>query len=375
MYVVNRRTVVDQSTEEAKKLRDNLAKAPEIQAKVGSLAISTLRGQFADNREWSADPARPAVIVGTVDMIGSRLLFSGYGVGFKAKPLHAGFLGQDVLLVHDEAHLNDVVFLLPDGSVPTALLPRPDRRRRARMAAFALAGVPGSRRGSSEPLARSPIPRLCSPGPLLVGAIAPCVYRGSGRSTGEIEVPLVRSRQCDGQSGEILVRRAGGEHCRLPHREGRSPHVPERGSRPLPLPLPDSDCPAPEVLTAAARSITHLGWGIDMVAANAEVISEADADKLPGERWRPVEGSSAAGYRVPIPGTLEGLIQKHQAFLTRLGPEGFRPVPPLSAFRVVGYRRATDPSARRFAGFRLLHPVLERNAWFSPTRAESALPP
>src|SRR5207249_1854517 len=69
------------------------------------LAISTLRGQFADNREWSADPARPAVIVGTVDMIGSRLLFSGYGVGFKTKPLHAGFLGQDVLLVHDEAHL------------------------------------------------------------------------------------------------------------------------------------------------------------------------------------------------------------------------------------------------------------------------------
>jgi CRISPR-associated endonuclease/helicase Cas3 len=38
-------------------------------------------------------------------MIGSRLLFSGYGIGFKGKPLHAGFLGQDALLVHDEAHL------------------------------------------------------------------------------------------------------------------------------------------------------------------------------------------------------------------------------------------------------------------------------
>ena len=38
-------------------------------------------------------------------MIGSRLLFSGYGIGYKSKPLHAGFLGQDALLVHDEAHL------------------------------------------------------------------------------------------------------------------------------------------------------------------------------------------------------------------------------------------------------------------------------
>jgi len=108
VYVVNRRTVVDQTTDEVEKLRHNLATKPELEGLkklVPSLPISTLRGQFADNREWSADPSRPAVICGTVDMIGSRLLFSGYGVGFKAKPLHAGFLGQDALLVHDEAHL------------------------------------------------------------------------------------------------------------------------------------------------------------------------------------------------------------------------------------------------------------------------------
>jgi CRISPR-associated endonuclease/helicase Cas3 len=117
VYVVNRRTVVDQTTDEVTKLRKNLLEKPELQelrnaiAKLCAgrgeepLAISTLRGQFADNREWSTDPSRPAVIVGTVDMIGSRLLFSGYGVGFKARPLHAGFLGQDALIVHDEAHL------------------------------------------------------------------------------------------------------------------------------------------------------------------------------------------------------------------------------------------------------------------------------
>ncbi len=108
VYVVNRRTVVDQTTAEVEKYRkaiESLDSQHPLKQRIDNLAISTLRGQFADNREWSADPARPAVICGTVDMIGSRLLFSGYGVGFRGKPLHAGFLGQDALLVHDEAHL------------------------------------------------------------------------------------------------------------------------------------------------------------------------------------------------------------------------------------------------------------------------------
>ena len=37
-------------------------------------------------------------------MIGSRLLFSGYRSSFKLRPLDAGLLGQDALLVLDEAH-------------------------------------------------------------------------------------------------------------------------------------------------------------------------------------------------------------------------------------------------------------------------------
>lgn len=116
VYVVNRRTVVDQSTTEAMRLRSrlldietrHLRNALDALAAVPAthpIAISTLRGEFADNGEWRRDPSRPAIIVGTVDMIGSRLLFSGYGCGFRSKPQHAGLLGQDVLLVHDEAHL------------------------------------------------------------------------------------------------------------------------------------------------------------------------------------------------------------------------------------------------------------------------------
>lgn len=114
VYVVNRRTVVDQTTAEVTRLRAQLSRQPALIDKLRAfcavpvdmpLALSTLRGQFADIREWCADPARPAVIVGTVDMIGSGLLFNRYTCGFKTRPHHAAFLGQDALLVHDEAHL------------------------------------------------------------------------------------------------------------------------------------------------------------------------------------------------------------------------------------------------------------------------------
>lgn len=112
VYVVDRRAVVDQATQFAEDLRANLQKseAEKLRDALGlgeaeTLPISTLRGQFVDNRDWLADPARPAIIVGTVDMIGSRLLFEGYGVSRKMRPYHAGLLGADTLVMLDEAHL------------------------------------------------------------------------------------------------------------------------------------------------------------------------------------------------------------------------------------------------------------------------------
>jgi CRISPR-associated endonuclease/helicase Cas3 len=94
---------------EAEKLRRWLDGAADLKRRLGlgerRLPISTLRGRHLDNREWLADPTIPAIVVGTVDMIGSRLLFSGYGVSAKMRPFHAGLLGSDTLVVLDEAHL------------------------------------------------------------------------------------------------------------------------------------------------------------------------------------------------------------------------------------------------------------------------------
>ena len=109
-----------------------------------------------------------------------------------------------------------------------------------------------------------------------------------------------------------------------------------------------------EALIAATRSITHLGWGVDLVVGDAAILSSDEIATLAGERWQPVIGDDGTGLRVPINGTLDALVQKHQSFLNRIGPDGFRPVPPLTTFHVVSYRRATDPIRQPWAAFSIL---------------------
>ena len=96
VYIINRRTVVDQATEVVEQIRVKWT---------GPLEVSTLRGELADNGEWRKDPSKPAIIVGTIDMVGSKLLFNGYGDGRYWRVHHAGLVGQDTLWVHDEAHI------------------------------------------------------------------------------------------------------------------------------------------------------------------------------------------------------------------------------------------------------------------------------
>jgi CRISPR-associated protein Csb2 len=109
-----------------------------------------------------------------------------------------------------------------------------------------------------------------------------------------------------------------------------------------------------EVLFAGARSITHLGWGIDLVVGNADVASEDGASTLYGERWHPFAGNSSNPLRVPKEGTLSDLMRRHEALLNRVTRGGLTPGPPLSKFGIVGYRRSGDSLRQSVAAFQIL---------------------
>ena len=126
VYVVNRRTEVDQATAEVERMRSRLLTAkPDSPLGLmrrafqrasaapdeAGVTISTLRGQHADNHEWDHDASRPAIIVGTVDMIGaacSSVLWIG-----RSKIFHP-VTRPDSLIILDEArhpHLRKRCFL------------------------------------------------------------------------------------------------------------------------------------------------------------------------------------------------------------------------------------------------------------------------
>ncbi|MGJ6962528.1 type I-G CRISPR-associated helicase/endonuclease Cas3g [Streptosporangium sp. G11] len=116
-FVVDRRLVVDEAYEHATALATALAepKGP-ISASVAqalrqkdddgpALQVTRMRGGVTWSWRWLERPDRYAVVVGTVDQIGSRLLFRGYQVGQHLRPIDAALTGTDSLIVIDEAHL------------------------------------------------------------------------------------------------------------------------------------------------------------------------------------------------------------------------------------------------------------------------------
>ena len=130
-----------------------------------------------------------------------------------------------------------------------------------------------------------------------------------------------------------------------------------------------------EPLVTIARAITHLGWGVDLVVTDAAFEESSGIGGLrannAAERWLPVKTSGGSSLRVPLPGSLEALKTRHAAFLGRLpttadGSQFFRPVPPLTNFHVVTYRRETDLAQPPYAVFALRRPDDSGFATFDP---------
>ncbi|GMG81626.1 hypothetical protein LNKW23_08390 [Paralimibaculum aggregatum] len=118
VLAVDRRIIVDQAFERACRIRDALALATDetplgrmaawLRALSGDkpLHVAELRGGMPLERDWARRPDQPTILCTTVDQLGSRLLFRGYGVSNSMAPVHAGLLGCDALLILDEAHLS-----------------------------------------------------------------------------------------------------------------------------------------------------------------------------------------------------------------------------------------------------------------------------
>ena len=125
-FVVDRRLVVDEVTDHAQRIVRAVLRgaagsevAPVVKAVAQQLAglaprcaqplrLVRLRGSVYRDDRWAADPLTPTIMVSTVDQVGSRLLFRGYGVSQRSLPVHAGLLAFDTRIILDEAHLSAV---------------------------------------------------------------------------------------------------------------------------------------------------------------------------------------------------------------------------------------------------------------------------
>ena len=122
-FVVDRRVIVDEAYERARRLAEKLEQAVDGILKIVAddlrriahgaatgfggerpLAVYALRGGMYRSEAWARNPLQPTIVASTVDQIGSWLLFRAYGRGAGTWPIYAGLVANDSLILLDEAH-------------------------------------------------------------------------------------------------------------------------------------------------------------------------------------------------------------------------------------------------------------------------------
>lgn len=96
-YVIDRRLLVDAVADYAEHLFERSGAVGHV--------VRLRGGMGAAEDTWMLNPGGLTVISTTLDQVGSRLLCRAYGSSRWTAPVHAGLVGNDALIVIDEAHL------------------------------------------------------------------------------------------------------------------------------------------------------------------------------------------------------------------------------------------------------------------------------
>lgn len=114
VYCLPMRTLVEQTRDEAgcwlKALAEKYPDNADLKWLAAHSPVILMGGEENDaaRREWDIYPEKPAILVGTQDMLLSRALNRGYGMARARWPMHFGLLNNDCLWVMDETQLMDV---------------------------------------------------------------------------------------------------------------------------------------------------------------------------------------------------------------------------------------------------------------------------
>ena len=118
-------------------------------------------------------------------------------------------------------------------------------------------------------------------------------------------------------------------------------------------------------LIPVIRRVCALGWGIDLVAADGNILSQEKAESLissyGGRHWRPVPRASRR-FRCPKPGSLFDLRDAYRSFLNRFDGNIYLPPKKAGEFTETPYAKV-GAVQREVAAFKLTPPDDDSETW------------